>query len=181
MHQEIPSSSARGEMPGQRRPGGQDGPRHPSPRRTQLRRPASSTCGWSMPAFWQRSWRSAAAVVSTCGTMSASAGPSSRTGFSRIISWSAHWPANTHGLVLGNYRVLDRLGSGGMGVVYLAEHCLLKRRVAVKVLRSTTTVRRRSWSDFTPRCACWPSCTTPTSYSPSMPAKFRHRGRTCPA
>jgi response regulator RpfG family c-di-GMP phosphodiesterase/serine/threonine protein kinase len=41
---------------------------------------------------------------------------------------------NTHGLVLGSYRLLDRLGSGGMGVVYLAEHCLLKRRVAVKVL-----------------------------------------------
>jgi serine/threonine protein kinase len=40
----------------------------------------------------------------------------------------------THGLVLGSYRVLDRLGSGGMGVVYLAEHGLLGRRVAVKVL-----------------------------------------------
>jgi response regulator RpfG family c-di-GMP phosphodiesterase/serine/threonine protein kinase len=41
---------------------------------------------------------------------------------------------STHGLVLGNYRVLDRLGSGGMGMVFLAEHCLMKRRVAVKVL-----------------------------------------------
>src|SRR6185437_11315227 len=41
---------------------------------------------------------------------------------------------STHGLVLGNYRVLDALGSGGMGVVFLAEHSLMKRRVAVKVL-----------------------------------------------
>jgi len=41
---------------------------------------------------------------------------------------------STHGLVLGNYRVLDTLGSGGMGVVFLAEHSLMKRRVAVKVL-----------------------------------------------
>lgn len=40
----------------------------------------------------------------------------------------------THGLVLGNYRVLDALGSGGMGVVFLAEHSLMKRRVAIKVL-----------------------------------------------
>lgn len=46
----------------------------------------------------------------------------------RVLSGS------THGLVLGNYRVLDTLGSGGMGVVFLAEHSLMKRRVAVKVL-----------------------------------------------
>jgi response regulator RpfG family c-di-GMP phosphodiesterase len=41
---------------------------------------------------------------------------------------------STHGLVLGSYRVLDRLGSGGMGVVFLGEHYLLRRRVAIKVL-----------------------------------------------
>jgi response regulator RpfG family c-di-GMP phosphodiesterase/tRNA A-37 threonylcarbamoyl transferase component Bud32 len=41
---------------------------------------------------------------------------------------------DTHGLVLGNYRVLDRLGGGSVGVVYLGEHVLLKRRVAIKVL-----------------------------------------------
>jgi hypothetical protein len=39
-----------------------------------------------------------------------------------------------HGLVLGNHRVLDRLGAGGMGVVFLAEHIYMKRQVAVKVL-----------------------------------------------
>ena len=32
------------------------------------------------------------------------------------------------------YRVLKTLGEGGMGTVYLAEHTLIKRRVAVKVL-----------------------------------------------
>ena len=41
---------------------------------------------------------------------------------------------STHGLVLGNYRVLDRLGGGSVGVVFLAEHLLLKRKVAIKVL-----------------------------------------------
>ncbi len=37
-------------------------------------------------------------------------------------------------LVLGKYRVLDRLGAGGMGRVYKAEHVLMKRVVALKVI-----------------------------------------------
>jgi len=36
---------------------------------------------------------------------------------------------------LGQYRLKQRLGSGGMGDVYLAEHVLLKRPCAVKVIR----------------------------------------------
>jgi putative two-component system response regulator len=39
-----------------------------------------------------------------------------------------------HGLILGPYRVMDRLGEGGMGVVMLGEHVLLRRRVAIKVV-----------------------------------------------
>ncbi len=41
---------------------------------------------------------------------------------------------NTHGLLLGNYRILEQIGSGGMGLVYVGEHRLMRRRVAVKVL-----------------------------------------------
>ena len=40
----------------------------------------------------------------------------------------------THGLVFGNHRVLNRLGAGSMGVIFLAEHMLMKRQVAVKVV-----------------------------------------------
>lgn len=39
-----------------------------------------------------------------------------------------------HGLVLGNYRILERLGGGSVGVVFLAEHVFLKRKVALKTL-----------------------------------------------
>src|SRR2546430_400437 len=35
---------------------------------------------------------------------------------------------------IGKYKVLERIGSGGMGSVYLCEHTLMRRRVAVKVL-----------------------------------------------
>jgi serine/threonine protein kinase len=38
------------------------------------------------------------------------------------------------GFTIGKYKVLERLGSGGMGTVYLCEHVQVGRRVAVKVL-----------------------------------------------
>jgi eukaryotic-like serine/threonine-protein kinase len=41
------------------------------------------------------------------------------------------------GRTVGPYRVVGRLGEGGMGVVYLAERADLQKRVALKVVRGT--------------------------------------------
>jgi hypothetical protein len=42
---------------------------------------------------------------------------------------------NNLGRVLGSYRILSLIGSGGMGQVYMAEHTMLGRRVALKLLQ----------------------------------------------
>ena len=43
------------------------------------------------------------------------------------------------GLRVGSYRLIDRLGSGGMGDVWLAQHQLLRRPAAVKLVRQAAT------------------------------------------
>lgn len=56
------------------------------------------------------------------------------------------------GLVLGNYRILQTLATGGMGTVYLGEHALMKRRVAIKVLQADedcpASVRQRFYAEM---------------------------------
>jgi eukaryotic-like serine/threonine-protein kinase len=39
------------------------------------------------------------------------------------------------GFFLGPYKVLEAIAAGSTGVVYLCEHCMMRRRVAVKVLQ----------------------------------------------
>ncbi|PIE66378.1 MAG: hypothetical protein CSA24_00225 [Deltaproteobacteria bacterium] len=46
------------------------------------------------------------------------------------------------GRVLGSYRILSLIGAGGMGQVYMAEHTMLGRKVALKLLRSEYAVKR---------------------------------------
>src|SRR6185312_7224850 len=48
----------------------------------------------------------------------------------------------------GQYRLRRRLGSGGMGEVYLAEHQLLKRPCAVKLIRPDAATDPRALARF---------------------------------
>lgn len=54
----------------------------------------------------------------------------------KLTDWQRHhlMKGRSKGFFLAQYKLLGTLGQGGMGAVYLAEHQLMKRRVAVKVL-----------------------------------------------
>jgi serine/threonine protein kinase len=54
-----------------------------------------------------------------------------QSGSSRPGRLGTDW---TNREVAGRYKVIERIGEGGMGVVYVAEHLSLKKRVAFKVI-----------------------------------------------
>ncbi len=52
------------------------------------------------------------------------------------------------GEVLGGYRVTSKIGEGGMGVVYRAEHTIMGRQAVVKVLRAQLSSNREMVQRF---------------------------------
>ena len=59
----------------------------------------------------------------------------------RLTAWQVQQILAGRGknLVLGNYVILDKLGQGGMGMVFRAEHRRMKRIVALKALSPSLT------------------------------------------
>ena len=64
--------------------------------------------------------------------------PASTNPIDLSISYSmnAKEPADATNTMLGEFRLLKKLGTGGMAEVYLAEQTTLRRQVAVKILRA---------------------------------------------
>ncbi len=65
-----------------------------------------------------------------------------------------HWQANkllagkSKGFYLGSYRLLRPLGKGGMGVVYLGEHHVMKRLMALKIMPPDSVADKRRADRF---------------------------------
>ncbi len=65
------------------------------------------------------------------------------------------WPGSTrgtleNGTIIGRYQIVQPLGSGGMGFVYLANDRSLNREVAIKFPESTITVTGEQESNEKP-------------------------------
>src|SRR5712671_6774925 len=56
--------------------------------------------------------------------------------------------ADLSGKTLGDFRLLRRLGQGGMGQVYLAEQISLKRKVALKLLKAELAANATALTRF---------------------------------
>ena len=68
----------------------------------------------------------------------------------RLTNFQARmvYEGRTHALLLGEYEVLEKLGQGGMGMVFKARHRVMKRIVALKILPPSVIKSEKSVKRF---------------------------------
>ncbi|MBQ3240201.1 MAG: serine/threonine protein kinase [Akkermansia sp.] len=69
-------------------------------------------------------------------------------GVSRTATRTVRDVAASYPQTLGGYRLLERLGHGGMGTVFRAEHVALHREVAIKILFPSWSAEKRHCEAF---------------------------------
>ena len=77
------------------------------------------------------------------------------------------------GLVFGEYRVLDKLGEGGMGVVLKAEHRRMERIVAVKMISGAALKSPDAVKRFYREVEAAAKLEHPNIVPPTMPANTK--------
>src|SRR5260370_5103027 len=70
------------------------------------------------------------------------------SGITPAIAGTSGGDPDLSGKTLGDFHLLRKLGQGGMGQVYLAEQISLKRKVAVKIMRTDLSVSLTSFQRF---------------------------------
>jgi len=102
-----------------------------------------SFAGWKYPQFGE-----SIGLVDTVSVLAVTMGVAFTTSVYGSYKIGALRREAFEARLLGQYRLTERLGQGGMGEVYLAEHQLMKRPCAIKLIRPSQSANAKALKRF---------------------------------